>query len=88
MDTEQRLRDLAISDSGFIFDPYSGATFSVNPTGVEIVEGLREGLEREALVERLQETFEVADLDDPERDLDEFVGMLRQYGIVDKHFEL
>ena len=88
MDSEKRLKDLAISESGFIFDPYSGATFSVNSSGVEIIEGLRDGLGRDALAERLADAFEIGEFDDPTRDVDEFVGMLRQYGIVDKHFEL
>ncbi len=88
MDTKQRLRDLAISDSGFIFDPYSGATFTLTPTGVEIVNGLREGQGREEILENLASLYEISELDDPGRDLDEFIGMLRQHGIVDKNFEL
>lgn len=88
MDTKQRLKDLAISDSGFIFDPYSGATFTVNVTGIDIIEGLREGMTREEILERLDDSYELGELDDPARDIDEFVGMLRQHGIVDKTFDL
>ena len=38
-----RLSQLAISASGFVFDPRSGATFTVNDTGRTIIEGLRDG---------------------------------------------
>ncbi len=33
MRSSQRLRDLAVSESGFVFDPYSGQTYSLNATG-------------------------------------------------------
>ena len=47
MDAPQHLRDLAVSDTGFVFDPYSGATFSVNPTGLVILRALQQGAERD-----------------------------------------
>ena len=50
MDTLQKLRDLAISDSGFVFDPYSGATFTANSSGRAILEALRDGHGRMAIV--------------------------------------
>lgn len=81
----QHLRDLAVSDSGFVFDPRTGATFSVNPTGLALLRGLMQGLERARLVGALDEGFEVdgADLD---RDVDEFVEQLRAVGIVGPEF--
>lgn len=38
-----RLRDLAVSPTGFAFDPRSGQSFSINGTGVVTLECLREG---------------------------------------------
>ena len=81
------LSDLAISDTGFIFDPYSGATYNVNATGLQILKGIREGLGRGALLESIAETFDVAGRD-VQRDLDDFVHMLRQRGLVPQHFAL
>ena len=40
-----RLTELAISDTGFIFDPGSGATFNVNATGLIALAALREGVD-------------------------------------------
>jgi len=76
-----RLRQLAVSDTGFVFDPFSGATFTVNATGLVILEGLRRGDERPELLDRLRERFDVHG-EDLERDLDEFIHLLRQGGIL------
>lgn len=87
MSNLQKLKDLAVSDSGFVFDPYTGSTFSVNAAGRQILKGLAEELEREAIVASLTESFEVegADLN---RDLDEFIHLLRDSGLVSQDFSL
>jgi hypothetical protein len=36
----QHLVDLAVSESGFVFDPWSGSTFTVNSTGLVLLAGL------------------------------------------------
>lgn len=77
-----RLRELAVSDTGFVFDPYSGFTFSVNPTGRFILEQLKGGLEVGAVVQRLREGFELQPSDDPARDVREFILMLREHGLL------
>src|SRR5205085_12462462 len=33
MSVQRHLKDLAISETGFVFDPYTGATFTTNATG-------------------------------------------------------
>ncbi len=87
MSNLQKLKDLAVSDSGFVFDPYSGSTFSVNAAGQRILKGLSEGLDREAIVAALTESFEIqaADL---HRDVDEFIHLLRENGLVSQDFSL
>lgn len=75
------LKDLAVSDSGFIFNPSSGATFTVNLTGLAIVNALREGLVVDEVVARLAERFSLtpASLRDEVRD---FVHALAQHGLA------
>lgn len=82
-----RLRELAVSDTGFVFDPYSGFTFSVNPTGRFILEQLKTGLGVDDVVARLREGFETQPSDDPARDVNEFILMLRENGLLprDQH---
>jgi len=77
----QKLKDLAVSESGFVFDPYSGATFSVNASGLCLLEGLKDGLDRAGLLGRLEERFDTTGAD-LERDLDEFLTLLRHNGVL------
>lgn len=87
MDIGQKLRDLAVSESGFVFDPYSGASFNTNATGYFILQRLKEGLGREEVIAELHEAFDTdeADLD---RDLDDFIFMLRENGVLPADFNL
>lgn len=85
--TPEHLNDLAVSDTGFVFDPYTGLTYSLNGTGLALLRGMKEGLDRDGLVARLREGFEVSDGVDLRRDLDEFVHLLRVHGLVPKAYE-
>ena len=87
MESTAPLKDIAVSESGFIFDPHSGATFTVNATGKAVLEAIRGGLSREDVVELLHEGFETAEAD-IQRDIDEFVHLLRRSGLVDPDFSL
>lgn len=77
-----RLNNLAISDSGFLFDPITGQTFTVNATGREILALLKKGLDVEAIRDALAERFDTGDGDDLDRDVREFVWMLREHGVL------
>lgn len=81
MTSKGRLGDLALSDTGFVFDPYSGSTFTVNATGLAVLNALKEGLGRDGLAARVRERFDARGAD-VARDVDDFVAALRQYGIL------
>ncbi len=83
----QRLRDLAVSDTGFVFDPFSGATFTANATALCILEGLKRGLDRAGLADTLRERFMVT-TEDLGRDIDDLVASLRLFGLVPADFEV
>lgn len=89
MQTEARhsLDQLAISASGFVFDPVSGGTFTVNATGRALLEGLRDGLGLEELTAKLNERFATDDAD-LQRDVLEYVRSLRDVGLLPPQFEL
>lgn len=70
------LNRLALSDSGFVFDPVTGNSFSLNATGLAIVRRLQRGESLERIVETLQDEFEVEPRT-AERDLIEFATLLR-----------
>lgn len=87
MSAVSRLQDLALSESGFVFDPSSGATYTANRTGLLIIYALREGLSRAAVVARLRQSFRCpgADL---ESDVGEFSRLLVQQGLLPPDFSL
>lgn len=68
--------NLAVSDSGFIFNPGTGDSFSVNTIGLEILNGLRKEDTIEQIIEKLSEKYEVekAVL---RKDVDDFITLLR-----------
>jgi PqqD family protein of HPr-rel-A system len=79
-----RLAELAISETGFIFDPGSGATFNVNATGLVALSALREGVDptdTAALADRVRARFPSAPADLGDH-VSEFVRTLRQLGLV------
>lgn len=82
MKIQDRLRDVAISDSGFLFDPYTGLTFSVNVTARFILARLTRGEAPEAIEVAVQEHFAVAAGDDVGRDVRELLLQLRENGLV------
>ena len=85
--TNHRLGDLAVSDRGFVFDPASGATFTVNETGAEILRALMQDGDRPRVLEALQRRFDVRGFD-LERDIGEFILQLREHGLVPEGFSL
>ena len=46
-------KNIAISENGFIFNPLTGDSFSVNPTGVFIIQKLNEEESRESILHNL-----------------------------------
>lgn len=83
----QRLKDLAISDTGFVFDPFSGATFTANATALCILDGLKRAHDRATIAAALRERFEVLH-EDVGRDIDDLVQSLRLFGLVPADYEV
>ena len=77
-----RIKDLAISDSGFVFDPFSGGTFTLNETGRAVLQGLREGLSESEIVDRLRADFEAV-TPKVEEDVRDFLRTMTEYGLSD-----
>lgn len=70
------LERLAVSESGFVFDPVSGHSFTVNETGLVILRTVQKDRHLDALRKNLLSEYEV-DEATLERDLLEFFGSLR-----------
>lgn len=82
MHDTSRLRSLAISESGFLFDPVTGHTFNVNATGLAILQALKAGKSEDEVVAMLAEDFEQEGGEDVGRDVEEFLARLREHGLL------
>ncbi len=69
-----------MSESGFVFDPYGGQTYSLNATGRLILEALRRGDDVAAIESALRESFEAEPETDIVRDVREYLLQLREQG--------
>jgi hypothetical protein len=87
MSDTEALNRLAVSPSGFVFDPMTGATYSVNDTGLVILEGLRKGDGLAEIRDALSEAF-ATDMADTRRDILEFVRLLCEQGLLPHTFEV
>jgi hypothetical protein len=75
-------RNIAVSESGFLFDPTGGESYSLNEQGIEILNLLKEKRSQEEITEYMTETYDIAP-DDFERYYFDFIGMLRQFKLLD-----
>jgi len=73
-----RLESLAVSGTGFVFDPATGHTYTLNRTGLDVLRLLREGVPPGEIGGRLADRYEVA-AHEAERDAALFVARLREF---------
>ena len=72
---------LAISDTGFIFDPETGNSYTSNPIGVEIIGHLKKGKSSDEIKHHIIEQYDI-DESTAEKDLLDFVGMLNHFQLI------
>lgn len=77
----RRLAALAVSETGFVFDPRTGHSYAANATALAALAALRKGMSVEDAAACLREQF-VVDGAEIEEDLTEFVCRLREFGLV------
>jgi Coenzyme PQQ synthesis protein D (PqqD) len=75
-------RNIAISESGFLFDPTVGESYSLNEQGQEILNLLKEKKTNEEIAQFMTENYDVAS-DDFEKYYFDFLGMLKQYKLLE-----
>ena len=74
-------KNIALSESGFLFDPSTGDSFSINATGQKILEYLKTATPEEEIVDALSVLYE-ADKQMIREDLDDFVHHLKQLKMI------
>lgn len=75
------LKNLAISDTGFIFDPFSGKTFTINEVGMVILHSLKNGEGMSSIQSKILDEFDISN-DQLERDISDFLIQLKEQGLI------
>lgn len=75
-------KNIALSDTGFVFNPSTGDSFSVNPIGLEILRKLKENEPFDKIKEHILTTYST-DSDTVEKDFYDFTKMLEQLQLTE-----
>ena len=75
-------KNIATSESGFIFNPSTGDSFSANPAAAEMLLLLKEGKNASDIKKIFLEKYDV-DAGQLERDWDDFLAQLREGNLME-----
>ncbi|HNW73143.1 MAG: PqqD family protein [Bacteroidales bacterium] len=79
-------KNVAVSESGLLFNPVTGESYSVNPIGVEIINLLRDEKTMEQIGAVILEKYNT-DQSTFEKDFHDFVGILYHHNLIETHEE-
>jgi PqqD family protein of HPr-rel-A system len=75
-------KKIAISETGFIFNPTTGDSYSMNPIAMEIVEMLKKEMSEAEIKDALLEKYDV-NKSILQKSYDEFIDTLRKLNIIE-----
>jgi hypothetical protein len=81
MSTRRLVRDLALSETGFVFLPTTGETFTVNEQGRAVILAMQDSKTVELIVLAVAEEYD-SDQQTVRRDIEDFMAQLRQYQLL------
>jgi len=76
-ESQELFHRLALSESGFVFDPVSGQSFTVNETGIELLRLFQQATDIQEIKKTLLETYS-AQPNELERDINDFISSLSE----------
>ena len=76
-----KLHNLAISETGFVFDPVGGNQFNTNKTGVLIINCLKKGFTIDKIVDKVVSEYDI-DKESCEQDVLHLIELLRSYYLI------
>lgn len=76
-----RLKNLALSETGFVFDPSTGNTFTLNDSAIFILKSLRDGSTAPDIARQLTAEFDVSDTQAGD-DVTDVLLQLKEAGLV------
>ncbi|MCD4709591.1 MAG: PqqD family protein [Bacteroidales bacterium] len=79
-------KNIAVSETGFVFNPTTGDSYSINQVGQEILSYLGENRSQAEITSLMTTTY---DIDPPsfEKYFYDFISMLRQFELLDEENE-
>lgn len=77
-------RNLAISENGFVFNPSTGDSFSVNELGALIINEIKAGKSKSAIIETISLEFDV-EKSTIEKDFNEYLNVLSNHQLVESN---
>lgn len=75
--------NIAISDSGFLLNPTTGESFTLNPMGVIIVKMMNEQKSYDEIELKIMEEYDVS-RSTFDKDYQDFLGVLQQNNLIEK----
>lgn len=75
-------KNIALSDSGFIFNPSTGDSYSANPIGQMIIQNMQNGKTDKEISKAILEEYMI-DPSTIEKDLYDFKNMLTNYKLTE-----
>ena len=75
-------KNIALSESGFVFNPSTGESFSVNPIGIEIFNAIKEEQTYDEIVQTVLNKYNT-DEDTIEKDYNDFVQLLSSFQLIE-----
>lgn len=76
-----KIKNLALSETGFVFDPATGNTFTLNESAIFILKLLKTGRDQKQIAESLAGEFEVSPAQALEDVSDAFL-QLKEAGLI------
>lgn len=78
----QLKKNIAVSESGFLFNPTSGDSFSLNPIAVDIVNLLKAGKNFDEIKEKVLQDY-ATDSETFEKDYYDFINVMKNHKLIE-----
>ena len=78
----ENLKQLALNDNGFVFDPSSGYSYTANETGLAVLKMLAAGQTKDEIRTAILQDYEVS-ADNFDSDFDHYTLMLEAFNLVE-----
>jgi len=78
------LKNIALSDTGFVFNPSTGDSYSVNPIGLNVLRDLQAGKSETEIKSNLLNLYQI-DKETIEKDVYDFLKMIEQFNLLESN---